>query len=185
MKRYIVVSSGTPCDIGDRVHCIGYELSSDGLKPVNKTLTLTQDIIDNLLEQGVLDLAEGEAEREEAFGKYLEAVASKLNLLPDDFTELLISMHRVFPTAIIDMFMLEIAKQLNKEEETPTKEWYYISRFDGRAYQLNKLPSNPNAQEFIPMFKSLEDAEYARTILCTLIEDIYGRDSRDNREQED
>ena len=177
-KRFRVKGGGTACDIGDTIALVSMEDSPFGFGSCETMRKITlddDDIINLLVKRGILEPIETE---EETFVKkymeYASELAEELNFEVDDFLEFLGDLYCISPLAVLQLFTKKIADSLRTKDDIPNEKWYYISVYNGKTYPLNKKPSNPKYAKVMAVFKTKEQAEYARNVLKRMLLDVYG-----------
>jgi hypothetical protein len=176
MKKYIIVKTKEPVDIGDTIEKSKEISTSFGtIKSVEKIL-VTVSTIPELIKSGLIKKVEEVANKYDIsnnIGYYVSTLAKKYQKSFEEITEWLDKTNKLCPKAVFDILLNEIAIDFyNKNHKAfeDAEEYYSIRLKDGKVGKVT------NYIDYLPVFKSVEDAEKARAILKEQLEFMYGRE---------
>lgn len=182
MKKFIIAKTGEEVNIGDFVRETSESKNSFGTIKTVRTTMITMSNIDDFINKGIIKVVETEDLNkdnlhgskkylEDNVGYYLEQLASKMHYCTSELIYLLNKMNEVSPKAVLDLLLETVSTSFYEEDPQAfdSAEVYYSLRpKDGKVGKVVNINSH------IPLFKSVEDAEKARTILKEQLELMYG-----------
>lgn len=172
MKKYVIAKTGEEVKFGDIIAHKYVKETSFGTFESYTEVTLTSSNVENFIKEGIIKCLEEPTIETKNVSSYVEKIAKKMNTSPDEVVKFLDKLNKVCPKAVLDVLLQTIA--LDFYERNPTtfnkaEEYYSLKPSDGtvgRVYSLNA---------YIPLFKSKEEAEYARKILAKQLDLMYGK----------
>ena len=176
MKKYVLVETNQEVKLGDTIAYKIVKETSFGTIKIYKEYTLTSANINTFIKNGIIKEASPNKESKNTIGFFVNIIAKKLGKTVDELVPILESLNTVCPKAVLDLFLQTIAVYLYEENPQAFDEtdvYYSLRPKDGTVGKVNYvLP-------FIPLFKSVEDAELARTILKDQLKLMYGKQQKD------
>lgn len=182
MKKFILTRTGEEVKIGDTIEGTKIVENSFGTIEVIHTIKISINNIDSLIRKGIIKSVEVSREpdastdmeiksKDDSVGFYIKLLAMKYKRSVKDISEWLNDTNKVCPKAVLDILLQEIA-------------WYFynidVNGFDNAEIYYSLRPKDgkvgkvANVSTYIPLFKSVEDAEKARKILKKQLELMYG-----------
>lgn len=172
MKKYTIVATGEPVNIGDTLQGKKEVSTSFGTMEMMEEILVTEAIIPSLIERGIIKAVEIKEEETPTVGKYIHGLAEKYKMSVSDTIEWIDKTNKICPKAVLDILLNEIAFDFYKKDAkafSDTKEYYSLRSKDGKVGKVNGISS------YIPLFKSVKDAEKAREILKEQLKHMYGK----------
>lgn len=183
MRKFIIAKTGEEVHIGDAIQRIEESKNSFGTIKTIETTTITFNNIGRFIDDGIIKVVDTEDSPKKTrrcakyvegnIGRYIVQLASKLGCSINDLINWFNAMNKVYPKAVLDMLLHTIASKFYEEDPEAfnnAKEYYSLRPKDGK---VGKVPNITH--KYISLFKSVEDAEKARTILKEQLELMYGK----------
>lgn len=171
-KKYVITKTGEEVKIGDIIACKEEQKTSFGTIRTTNSFTVTAHNIDTLVKQGILKCIEPKEDKKKDLTFYLKSLAVRIPCSVKELTTWLERINGVCPRAVLDILLGQIALEFLKTDPLAydNAECYYSLKLkDGTVGKV------VNLNEYLPLFKSKEDAEYAREILKDQLEFMYGK----------
>lgn len=170
MKKYVICKTGEPVNIGDILHTDKKISTSFGTILFTKDITVTESIIPSLVDNGIIKevVSTKPSEKLPNIGYYISKLASKYGKSFEEIVEWLDKTNKICPKAVLDILLKEISTDLYSKNPTRPEEFFSLKLKDGKVGKVGKDCF------YIPLFKSVEDAEKARIILKDQLTLMYG-----------
>ena len=175
MRKFVITETGKEVKIGDTLSRKEKKKTSFGTMYIHETVLVTEENIQSLIERGIVKEVIPETtpnSEEHTLSYYVKKLAEKRKASFEDTVKLLDSLNKVNAKAVLDLLLQEIAVEFcirNPIAFNQAEDYYSLKISDGTVGKVHKLG------RYIPLFKSVEDAEIARTILKEQLEYMYGR----------
>lgn len=178
-KKYIIVDTNEEVKIGDVMVGSAKIKTSFGVIEKSYEFTVTESKLKELVKEGVVKCIESKPNRKvtNTIGYYIKSLAIKYKCEFEDVIEWLEKTNKVCPKAVLDILLQEISQHFYFEDPQAfddAKQYYGIRLTDGKVGKVNV------ASTYIPLFKSVEDAEYAREILKDQLDMMYGKKQKNS-----
>lgn len=180
MKRFILAHTGEPVNFGDVLKRVKREKHSFGTIETIEVMNVTENNIDDLISSGIITVVKDpkinysskKKYNNDTIGNIIESLALRYNKDVEEVVKWLNDTNKVCPKAVLDLLLQEISLYFYSRDEEGYRnaETYYSIR-----YRDGKVGKVQNIHNYIPLFKSAEDAEKARTILKKQLELMYGK----------
>ena len=183
MKKYILVKTSEEIQIGDTIGRKEKMTFSFGTIDIKKSLLITPESLKTLIASGTVKAVEETEEdcleeslsktivNENNIGFYIKLLSNKYNKNPGKVIEWLEATNKICPKAVLDILLNEIALKFYNDNPSAfdeAEEYYSIRPKNGTVGKVTNINS------YIPLFKSVDDAERARKILKSQLELMYG-----------
>lgn len=171
MKKFILAETGEEVKFGDVIA----EVNANDYSKRIITQTVTEYNISYFVEKGIIKEIEDEKDKKEVVREdlefYIDLLALKCKKSSKEVTDWLNTMNRFCPKAVLDLLLNEIALyfyHIDVEGFDKTNEYFSLKPSDGKVGKVVAISN------YIPLFKSIEDAELARKILKKQLKLVYG-----------
>lgn len=135
---------------------------------------LTKENYKSLEENGIIYIENPEVDLEDVRKMVLKRMATRYKWEEGRLVRILKAIDEVHPSASVIMITKEIAMMLDEQYPghiSNAKELYVISLADGEVYPVKR--ENLKSFRNIALFRTVEDAEYARQILDKKLTDLF------------
>lgn len=176
----IYLTNGEEVQIGDTLTKVSkVEDPSFGKGTVTQHIVVTEDILPQLLEAGIVTTAKPaksvvETEVPMELEYYIQKIAEKLGWKIEKTYNYLNSVDAILPAAAFSIVLREVAVELDKKYEDQIEkspEIYVISMFDGKITKANKAHIK-NYRNFAA-FRTVEDAKIACSIVRDILKELF------------
>ena len=174
-RKLVIAETGKEVKFGDLVSYFKEKKTNFGTIRISECYTLTVHNVDILLERGILKLVDAEKKKSTCpnnnIGFYLHLLAKKLKCKPEELSAWLEKVNEEYPKVVLDLFLNIISDKLyddNPKDFDNAETYFGIRAKDGKVGKVVTI------SDYIPTFKSKEDAEIARNILKEQLDFMYG-----------
>lgn len=174
MKKYIIAKTGQPVNIGDTLQGTKDVNTSFGKMKIVEEFLLTEDNFQDFIDIGVIKVVSQRraVKNQYDLGKIITLLADRYGKSSEEVTEWLENTNAICPKAVLDILLQEIAIRFYNDDPNAfdeAKEYYSLRPKDGKVGKVSNINS------YMPLFKSVEDAEKAREILKEQLNRMYGQ----------
>ena len=170
--KYILVQTGEEVKFGDMIAYTQKKETSFGILKICSKCTLTPLNIDEYIKRGVIKFVKSDEEDTLNISYYIKKLASQYGCTIEELADWLDMTNKICPRAVFDILLQTIALEFySKDPQAYNKvsEYYSLRIKDGKVGKVTNL------NNYIPLFKNVEDAETARTILSKQLKRMYGK----------
>ena len=181
MKKYVLTHNGKEVKIGDTLINQGTTSTPFGKVAVIQEINVTEKIIPELLEAGVIVPAQGGGcscshckSEEMTVGYYVDKIADRMGWNPKKVVNHLNAINAIHPSAAFSVVLREIAIELDKKYDDHIQESpriFVVSMLDGRITEANKAHIK-NYRNFAA-FRNIEDAKIACRITRDILKELF------------
>ena len=183
MKKFVLAHNGKEVKIGDTLMNQGTINTPLGKVVVIQEITVTEQLIPELLAAGIIIVPASEApctkkecmqSEQMCLGYYVDKIAERMGWNPKKVVNYLNTLSEIQPSAAFNVVLREIAVELDKKYEDhiqESPEIYVISLLDGRITKANKAHIK-NYRNFAA-FRNIEDARIACRITKDIIKELF------------
>lgn len=172
MKKYVITKTGEEVKLGDKIACKQERKTSFGTIKTYQEFTVTGANLGTFIRNGIIEVVEEKSPKHNAdIGNYIDLAAQKMKCSSEDLIDWLEAMNKVCPKAVLDLLLQTIAIKFYNDDPQAfddAEEYYSLRPRDGKVGKVYNISS------YIPLFKSVEDAEAAREILEDQLKLMYG-----------
>jgi hypothetical protein len=170
-KKYILKSTGEEVKFGDKIISEEIKKFSFGAITIYSEEYLNANNIEDYIKKGVIKVVE---EKEPSINTtfIIKSIARRLQKNTKYVASLLEDLNKICPRAVFDILLQETALYFYNEDPKAFDEatdYYSLRTKDGKVGKVTVISN------YIPLFKSAEDAEKARIILKDQLNMMYGK----------
>ena len=172
MKKYVMVETNEEVKLGDIIAHKTIKETSFGIIKTYNEFTVTEANISTLIKNGIIKEVTTPNKKLKDIGFFVDMLAKKLKKTPEETIKLLEALNGVCPKAVLDLFLQVIAVYLydeNPQAFDKVDTYYSLRTKDGTVGKVTYLSPH------IPLFKSADDAEFARNVLAKQLDLMYGK----------
>lgn len=172
MKKYVISKTKEPVNIGDVIKKSKRINTPLGYVSIDESYPVTEDVIEELIKEGIVEEVKPSEKnvKEYSAKDVINNLAIKYGTSMQDVSKWLNRTNEICSRAVFDILLKEISFMLYNEDPNAfdEAETYYSVTVTGKVGKVNNIKNN------IPLFKSEEDANRAKSILHNQLVYMYG-----------
>ena len=178
MKKFFHAQNGKEVKLGDVVEFTHKKVTPFGNVISILTTTLNEKTLNLLIKKGEIKVVDEEKETCKNYGELWSIVVTniinKTEWKIEKLDTILATLEKVNPWAVTQIFLKEIAIELDKKYKdhiNDSEHIFVVSPQDGRIHELDK--SYIKSYKAFPAFRTIEDAKIACYLMRNNLKEIF------------